>query len=155
MNYLYYSLTISFILIGSGCNPKINNEKTQKETKVLNENESFDANKVIMTCIPELIESEVDSISIQIVNNTQDVITFGDVYRIMVLKDYRWEDMPSNKTAIFNCIGYELFPGGTSKKKIYLYPEQNRLMKNRIYKIDKIIGFDDKDSIFSAFFHVQ
>lgn len=89
MNYLYYSLTISFILIGSGCNSKINNEKTQKETKVLNENESFDANKVIMTCIPELIESGVDSISIQIVNNTQDVITFGNVYRIMVLKDYR------------------------------------------------------------------
>lgn len=108
-----------------------------------------------MTCIPELIESEVDSISIQIVNNTQDVITFGDMYRIMVLKDYRWEDMPSNKTAIFNCIGYELFPGGTSKKKIYLYPEQNRLMKNRIYKIDKIIGFGDKDSTISAFFHVQ
>lgn len=46
------------------------------------------------------------------------------------------------------------YTSGKFKQKIYLYPEENKLINSK-YRIDKKIAINEKDSIISAYFDIQ
>lgn len=108
----------------------------------------------------------VDSLVVEIRNNTDKELLFGEKYTLEKQSDGKWIPMPYNRkyedgecVQVFTAIGYIYAPQSTHKNVIHTQPFSRKFDKGiyrltKDFSIETVAGWTERDSI-SVVFEIQ
>lgn len=124
-----FILLVSLII---GCqNKKNNNEVQQANETVLTAKVDT---TVIMTGMPDFLNSASDTIKVSIINNTNQETTTGEYYTIEKYDGEAWQQVPLELA--FIDIAYILRAGESREFNIFLHPEMHKYEAGK-YRVAK------------------